>query len=60
VDDHGDVGDVDEPERLVEAGKHVPRHGIAEGRVPDAAERHVEDGRHANAVEARLLHRHVL
>ncbi|BAS75532.1 Os01g0878750, partial [Oryza sativa Japonica Group] len=60
VDDDGNVGDVDEPERLEEAGEDVPGRGVAERRVPDAPDRHVEDGRDADAVQARPLHRHVL
>ena len=62
VHDDADVGDVDEPEGLVEGepSQDVPRRVVPEGGVPSAAEREVEDGGHAEAVEGGLLHRRVL
>jgi hypothetical protein len=57
-----DVGEVDQPVGLVEAepGQDVPRRGVAERRVAEAAGEHVEPrgGRHAQ--QGRLLHRLVL
>jgi hypothetical protein len=58
VHDDGDVGDVDEPERLeeAEAGEEVVRRLVAERRVPHAPAQHVEDGGRRHAEARRLLH----
>lgn len=62
VDDDADVGDVDEPEGLVEgeAGEDVAGGVVAEGGVAGAAEEEVEDGGHGEAVEGGPLHGLVL
>uniref|UniRef100_J3NC05 Uncharacterized protein n=1 Tax=Oryza brachyantha TaxID=4533 RepID=J3NC05_ORYBR len=62
VHDDADVGEVDEPEGLVEgeAGEDVARRVVAEGGVAGAAEEEVEDGGHGEAVQRRPLHGLVL
>jgi hypothetical protein len=62
VDDDADVGDVDEPERLVEGGpgEDVPGGIVPERGVSRAAEQEIEDGGHAEAVEGGALHGAVL
>ena len=54
----GDVGDVDQPERLEEAEPREEVVGgfVAERRVPHASAQHVEDGRRRHAQTRRLLH----
>jgi hypothetical protein len=58
VDDDGHVGDVEEPEGLVEAeaGEQVVRRLVAERRVPHTPAEHVEDGGGCHAEARRLLH----
>ncbi|KAB8084618.1 hypothetical protein EE612_007205, partial [Oryza sativa] len=58
VDDDGGVGDVEEPEGLVEAepGEEVPRRVVAERRVPHAAAEHVEHRGHRHAHHRGALH----
>lgn len=62
MDDDADVGDVDEPEGLVEGfpGEDVPGRVVAEGGVARAAEQEVEDGGDAEAQEGGPLHGAVL
>jgi hypothetical protein len=58
VHDDGHVGDVEQPEGLVEAeaGEEVVRRVVAERRVPHAPAQHVEYRRGRHAQPRRLLH----
>ena len=58
VHDDGDVGDVEQPEGLVEAEsrEEVVRRGVAERCVHHAPAQHVEDGGGCYAQTRRLLH----
>ena len=58
VHDDGDVGDVEEPEGLVEAEprEEVVRRGVAERGVAHAPAQHVENGRCCHAQPRRPLH----
>jgi hypothetical protein len=58
VHDDGDVGDVQQPEGLVEAeaGEEVVRRGVAEGGVAHAPAQHVEHRCGGHAHHGRPLH----
>jgi len=58
VHDDGDVGDVQQPEGLVEAepGEEVVRRAVAERRVAHAPAQHVEHRRRRHAHHRRPLH----
>ncbi|BAT13040.1 Os11g0195650, partial [Oryza sativa Japonica Group] len=58
VHDDGSVGDVEQPERLVEAepGEQVVRRLVPERRVPHAPAQHVEHRRRRHAHHRRALH----
>lgn len=58
MDDDGGVGDVEEPEGVVEAeaGEEVAGCEVAEGGVAHAAAQHVEDGGDGGADEAGFFH----